>query len=248
MGTQERKERERARRQREILDVGERLLAERGYTGLRMDDVALEVEFSKGTVYLHFASKEDLVGELLVGSRARRLELLERAARWRGPSRERIAALFCAEELLAGLEPAHGRLEAIIREPSIVERISDVRRRHLAEAAAAALEIYRGVVRGAAASRDLERIPDPVREQLALSLFWLGGELAASGDGRAPATGPGRPARETILHTARHLADGHGWDPSSEDLDEVGVRRRVLRDVFAAEAHGAAATGGPALS
>ena len=44
-----------------ILDATDRLLARYGYTKLTMDDLAREVGIGKGTIYLHFRSKEELV-------------------------------------------------------------------------------------------------------------------------------------------------------------------------------------------
>lgn len=44
-----------------ILDATDRLLARYGYRKMTMDDVAQEVGIGKGTIYLHFPSKEELV-------------------------------------------------------------------------------------------------------------------------------------------------------------------------------------------
>jgi AcrR family transcriptional regulator len=43
-----------------ILDVADRLLARYGYKKMSMDDLALEVGIGKGTLYLHFSSKEEI--------------------------------------------------------------------------------------------------------------------------------------------------------------------------------------------
>jgi len=43
-----------------ILDAADRLLARYGYSKMTIDDLAREVGIGKGTVYLHFKSKEDV--------------------------------------------------------------------------------------------------------------------------------------------------------------------------------------------
>src|SRR3712207_5449951 len=43
-----------------ILDAANRLLARYGYKKMTMDDLAQEVGIGKGTIYLHFASKEEV--------------------------------------------------------------------------------------------------------------------------------------------------------------------------------------------
>ena len=44
-----------------ILDATDRLLARYGYRKMTMEDLAQEVCIGKGTIYLHFPSKEDVV-------------------------------------------------------------------------------------------------------------------------------------------------------------------------------------------
>lgn len=43
-----------------LLDAGERLLAGHGYKKMTIDDLAREVGIGKGSVYLHFTSKEEI--------------------------------------------------------------------------------------------------------------------------------------------------------------------------------------------
>jgi TetR/AcrR family transcriptional regulator, fatty acid metabolism regulator protein len=59
------KERQRAERERLILDAAEEIILEKGYYEMSMDDIAARVGISKGTVYLHFTSKDELVLALL---------------------------------------------------------------------------------------------------------------------------------------------------------------------------------------
>ena len=44
-----------------ILDSAERLLARFGYRKMTVEDIAVEAGIGKGTIYLHFNSKEELV-------------------------------------------------------------------------------------------------------------------------------------------------------------------------------------------
>ena len=60
-----------------ILDAATRILAGKGFDLMTMDDVALEVGISKPSLYKHFKSKEDLVGEALIRLIDGALEYLE---------------------------------------------------------------------------------------------------------------------------------------------------------------------------
>jgi len=60
MGIVERKEREKQMRRDLILKASEEIFFEKGLRAATLDDVAERSEVSKGTIYLYFASKEDL--------------------------------------------------------------------------------------------------------------------------------------------------------------------------------------------
>src|SRR5713226_1799238 len=55
------KEKQRQEREALILQVAEEVLLEKGYHEASIDEIASRVGIAKGTVYLHFPSKEDLV-------------------------------------------------------------------------------------------------------------------------------------------------------------------------------------------
>ncbi len=55
------KEKQRQEREVLILQVAEEVLMEKGYYETSIDEIAARVGIAKGTIYLHFPSKEDLV-------------------------------------------------------------------------------------------------------------------------------------------------------------------------------------------
>jgi TetR/AcrR family fatty acid metabolism transcriptional regulator len=55
------KEKQRQEREALILQVTEEVLLERGYHETSMDEIASRVGIAKGTVYLHFSGKDDLI-------------------------------------------------------------------------------------------------------------------------------------------------------------------------------------------
>ncbi|MBI1257368.1 MAG: TetR family transcriptional regulator [Chloroflexi bacterium] len=60
------KEREKRRREREILLSARHLIHESGYVDLNMDSLAESVGISKPTLYQHFKSKEELIVRVIV--------------------------------------------------------------------------------------------------------------------------------------------------------------------------------------
>ncbi len=55
------RERQREERAALILEVAQQLFSEKGYLEASIDEIAARAGIAKGTVYLHFASKEELV-------------------------------------------------------------------------------------------------------------------------------------------------------------------------------------------
>jgi TetR/AcrR family transcriptional regulator len=66
LNTAERRAREKAQRRREILDAARQEFFERGFHLPTVDDVAARAEVSKGTIYLYFESKEQILAHLLL--------------------------------------------------------------------------------------------------------------------------------------------------------------------------------------
>ena len=60
------KERQRQEREALILQVAEEVLTEKGYYETSIDEIASRVGIAKGTVYLHFPSKEDLTVAIMM--------------------------------------------------------------------------------------------------------------------------------------------------------------------------------------
>src|SRR3974377_1429166 len=87
---QARKERERAAREELILDHAQRILLRDGFQNLILDELAQAIEYSKGTLYLHFKTKEDIALAVVTRALKERADFFERALSFQGRSRERI--------------------------------------------------------------------------------------------------------------------------------------------------------------
>lgn len=88
------KERQRQEREQLILQVAEQVLLEKGYHETSMDEVAARVGVSKGTVYLHFPSKEDLVKAILVRSMDMFLQEMEKIIASDSTNRAKLEAML----------------------------------------------------------------------------------------------------------------------------------------------------------
>jgi len=60
-----RRERERLMHRKEIMDAAVEVFSKKGFFNATLDEIAQKAEFSKGTIYLYFSSKEELLYSIL---------------------------------------------------------------------------------------------------------------------------------------------------------------------------------------
>ena len=69
MSTKDRREREKENRRQVILDAAETIMQVNGIHGLNIDLIAQETQLAKGTIYLYFKSKEEILATLTLKAR-----------------------------------------------------------------------------------------------------------------------------------------------------------------------------------
>src|SRR3954452_14193926 len=84
------KERQREEREVLILQAAEAVLTEKGYYDTSIDEIAARVGIAKGTVYLHFPSKEELVVALVERQLMTFIDTVEQAVGQGASARERL--------------------------------------------------------------------------------------------------------------------------------------------------------------
>jgi AcrR family transcriptional regulator len=139
-----------------ILDAVDVLLARYGFRKMTMDDVAREVGIGKGTIYLHFPGKEELVLSHIDRIAGRVLAGLKEIAGSPAPAPERLRRMLVLRVLLRFDSVLHysqnlGDLLSSVR-PALLAR----REAHFAQEA----EAFADVLREGAASGELD-CPDP---------------------------------------------------------------------------------------
>lgn len=82
-----------------LLDATDRLLASKGYKKMTIDDLAREVGIGKGSVYLHFSSKEEIALSHVDRIVERLREKLGAIARKNLPVEERLREMLCTRVL-----------------------------------------------------------------------------------------------------------------------------------------------------
>jgi len=91
MGIIERKEREKEKRRKDILDAAERVFFRQGVEKATMDDVAQEAELSKATLYLYFSSKEEIYFAIYLRGQDKLFSMIDKATKAVGNTREKLS-------------------------------------------------------------------------------------------------------------------------------------------------------------
>jgi AcrR family transcriptional regulator len=119
-----RKQRELHEREELILDTAQTMLHHHGYNYLTMDRIAETVEYSKGTIYNHFASKEDLVCSLSCRCINNLIDVFKRAYNYDGTTRERYSAIGIGYSLYHQLRPMDSQNIQTAKNFAVREKIS----------------------------------------------------------------------------------------------------------------------------
>ena len=120
------RERQRLEREELILEAAEALLAEKGYHAMSMDEIATRVGIAKGTVYLHFPSKDDLVVALFERDLAAFRAVVEAAANSPGTARARLEQILT--QTYTGMHNRRTRLLiTLATDPTVRKELPDRR-------------------------------------------------------------------------------------------------------------------------
>jgi AcrR family transcriptional regulator len=211
------------------------MLIQHGYAGLSMDGLAEATEYSKGLIYQHFSSKEDLVMALASQTMEQRTSLFERAVRFAGRARERIACMGVADQIFARLYPHAFRSELIIKLADLGDRASAQRSAGLSSQEGRCIGFVRDLVDEAVAVGDLPAAVSTNKVMIALLSMIIGSHTLASNFrpllGELGVTDPIFHLRDNI----QILLDGFGWKPLSTEWDYAVTDKRIAIEVFANE-------------
>ena len=234
MSTLTRKQKEIRQREALLLDVARKMLMEQGFAGLSMDRLAEATEYSKGTVYQHFSTKEDLVAALAVQSIEHRRQLFDRARGYEGRSRERMFAIGVADELFARLHPQYYQAEMVIRLANLQDRADVQRRKLLLERDRECIGWVREIIEQAVVEGDLKLCRSWTPEKLALATFSIavGTHLGIINyEPLFDSSDLGLPC--SLMHESINtMLDGFGWRPLYSEGDYAGIRLKILETVF----------------
>ena len=228
-----RKQREMLDREELILSAAQSLLHQHGYNHLTMDRVAETVEYSKGTIYNHFASKEDLVCSLCCRTINNLIDIFERAYQYPGTTRERYCAIGIGYSLYHQLHPMDTQNIQTVRNNAVREKVSEYR---LGEMESLELKITRiasSIVQEAIDCGELNK-----KHQANVNTIVFGGWSQHYGallldQSDIPLQEMGfDPVIDMVWQNANIFLDGYQWLPLSTDTDTNRLFEKISSALF----------------
>ncbi|MBN2310468.1 MAG: TetR/AcrR family transcriptional regulator [Candidatus Hydrogenedentes bacterium] len=228
------RQRDMLEREENILQAAQGILLSEGFYDMSMARVAEKSECPRGTIYRHFASREDIVVALACRAWTECLRMLRRGAEYPGPSRARMAGAAEGFALFYRLYPDQfamlDKANHTVREKASLHRIESLR-----HAEAASADIVRSLLADAVRAGELRTTEFDIEEVVfAISALATGGfGLHQSGFvGEAVVVGD---VIEKTWWAFNMLADAYGWRPLTHERDWDEALSDVRRAVFPEE-------------
>ena len=231
-----RKQREFQQREQLILDTAQAMLHRQGYAQLTMERIAEAVEYSKGTIYNHFSSKEDLVCSLCCRCVRNLIDLFQRAYDYPGTTRQRFAAIGIAYSLYHQLNPLDAQNIQIVKTNAVREKLSEDKRQELGALEHEITQLCMSLVNEAIETGDIPATENHSADAIVFG-FWsmlYGGMLLAQSDIPLDELGFS-PVIKLLWNNSQQLMDAYGWQPHSKNTDTEALFTELCNALFADE-------------
>lgn len=230
MGTRERRRREFSEREQRILDAAQQLIRSDGLLNLQMSRLAEASEYAVGTLYQHFARKEDLLVALCTRQMRSRVALFERAADWAGPTRERLLAVALVEIATMQQCPDVFRLEQYVFTEVVWAAASSDRRQDCLDVSTPIGTIVSRIATEAVERGELPDLVDmsPLETTIGTWSQCLGMHTLTHAVGLLEQFSIADPYRLLFKHL-NYLLNGYGWQPLMASVDDATVQAQMQR-------------------
>lgn len=227
-------EQKKADREQELLDLAVVILNEEGFAALTLEKLTAKSNYSKGTIYNHFSSKEDCLLALSIRAVDSIIKLFLRALQFDGKLREKAVAIHYAYQLYARLEPTLFMTVLNSKAPGMREKTSAERRETLDSLETTINAFSDQMFRNAITNGDLE-----LPSHLSIETLYFSNWAMSFGTNMLVLTAPEARlvnrlnSNTLLLQNISILMDGMNWKPLSKDWNYQKTWQRVEEEIFA---------------
>jgi len=231
-----RKQQEINNRKNLVLDVARKILSTDGFAGLSMDKIAKEIQCSKGTIYLHYANKEEIVADLCTCCIDSHIDFFQKVANYEGSTRQKIIAIFFTYQLLNRLHPDDFKNMQIMRSSHILAKLQPATLEQIKKKEVLVIGIINNIIKKAFDNKELIP-PKSISSEKILYGLWsqvYGGALLATTDINWQNLGVDDTDSAT-LSMINSTLDGLNWQPLSDAIDCNKIKADLQNNIFADE-------------
>jgi AcrR family transcriptional regulator len=225
-----------ANREQELLQIAQQLVETEGYANLTMDKLTAASPYSKGTIYNHFASKEDVITALCNNALRYEISLFKKARLFNGSSREKALALHQAYLLAARKQPVLFSCVLTAKSPWVQEKSSAERLKVQQDLEKEITEIVDLLLQQAIAANELQPKTGASPELMVFANWAVsfGGIALLSSAGQTCSI-ERLHGTEPFLFNLNCMLDGMNWLPLSSEQDYQQSWLRIQQEIFSAE-------------
>jgi len=223
-------------RELELLNIAEKIISHEGFSGLTMDKLVATCDYSKGTVYNHFANKEDLYCALSIVNLRFCIALTKRALDMDGTLREKCLGIYYAQQLQSRLRHTSSFCVLVAKTPAVRERAS-IGRLEIQEMLEQEITaLIDNLLSTAIAAGDISKRKKQHVDNLCFSLWSMSfGSNALLINAQEAQAISRLEAEGALLFNINVLLDGMEWTPLSEKWDYTQSWQRIGEEVFSEE-------------
>ena len=231
--TVSRKQREMLERETLILDTAQSMLHQHGYNYLSMERIAEEVEYSKGTIYNHFASKEDLVCSLSCRCVSNLIDVFQRAYDYPGTTRERYTAIGIGYSLYHQLHPMDSQNIQAVKNNAVREKVSEEKLNEMESLEHQITKIAHSIVSEAIECGDLDNKHIEDIRTIVFGCWSMHYGALLLDQSTIPLHELGfSPVVNMLYRNSNIYLDGYRWQPLSSSMDTQKLFEKISSALF----------------
>lgn len=233
-------------REAALIQLARALVEKDCLTTLTIDKLVAASAYSKGTIYKHFSSKEDLLTAICNSCTLEIQTLFKRALEFNGNSREKVIAVLTSYIIWAKLHPTQLFVVLSAHSPTVVNCTSEARNQTHQHYDAELMGLLNNEISKAIESGDLTLPAGMCFEQVTFAMWsssW-GAMALITSIGCSPNLHPMQLERDSFTN-ASLILDGLGWKPLSQNWDYAQSIKKIAHEIFQPEIAALEAKGTP---
>jgi AcrR family transcriptional regulator len=224
-------------REQEMLDCAKGIIRNEGEAALTIDKLVKKLPYSKGTVYNHFTSKEDIILALCNVHMAQVASVFTRALAFNGTSREKALAVHVGSLLNSQANPQDFMIGVTVKTAGCTAKASEFRCQQHQQTEVSLLSPIFAHYQAAVDAGECELPVGMKIEQLAFACWSVdfGTQVLLMGDNDTCSVRSQLDVERELINGINLIHDGMGWQPLARHFDWKRSVRRMKEEVFAPE-------------